>query len=159
MERQKGFQKQGMQGDDPEKTSNSYRHVVEALFDLRVLDPAIGSGHFLVEAVDFITDRLLTFLTAFPWNPVTAALRGTRQTILEEMQRQGVNSRWMVVCRGAVALQAGARLQFQGSLELEKFNLTGVRRRLVQHQQVLQAFGGTDQLFGHPWIAPASWIN
>ena len=91
VERQKAFQKQGMAGDDPEKVAHSYRHVVDALFDLRVLDPAMGSGHFLVEAVDFITDRLLTFLSAFPWNPVTAALRQTRQTILEEMQRQGVN--------------------------------------------------------------------
>jgi len=91
VERQKAFQKQGMAGDDPEKVAYSYRHVVDALFDLRVLDPAMGSGHFLVEAVDFITDRLLTFLSAFPWNPVTAALRQTRQTILEEMQRQGVN--------------------------------------------------------------------
>lgn len=91
VERQRAFQKQGMAGDDPEKVAHSYRHVVDALFDLRVLDPAMGSGHFLVEAVDFITDRLLTFLSAFPWNPVTAALRQTRQTILEEMQRQGVN--------------------------------------------------------------------
>ncbi|HWQ83771.1 MAG TPA: hypothetical protein VN363_04345, partial [Anaerolineales bacterium] len=91
IDRQKAFQKQGMQGDDPEKVAHSYQHVVDALFDLRVLDPAMGSGHFLVEAVDFITDRMLTFLSAFPWNPVTAALRQTRQTILEEMQRQGVN--------------------------------------------------------------------
>ena len=45
----------------------------------------MGSGHFLVEAVDFITDRLLAFLNAFPWNPVTAALRQTRPTILSEM--------------------------------------------------------------------------
>ncbi|MDI6694274.1 MAG: TaqI-like C-terminal specificity domain-containing protein [Anaerolineales bacterium] len=91
VERQQAFQKQGMAGDDPEKVAHSYRRVVDELFDLRVLDPAMGSGHFLVEAVDFITDRLLTFLSAFPWNPVTAALRQTRQTILEEMQRQGVN--------------------------------------------------------------------
>ncbi len=47
--------------------------VVEAVFDLKVLDPAMGSGHFLVEAVDFITDRLLTFLAAFPINPVSLA--------------------------------------------------------------------------------------
>ncbi len=91
MERQQAFQKQGMAGDDPEKVAHSYWHIVEELFDLRVLDPAMGSGHFLVEAVDFITDRLLTFLSAFPWNPVTAALRQTRQTILDEMQHQGVN--------------------------------------------------------------------
>jgi hypothetical protein len=91
VERQKAFQKMGQKGDDPEKVANTFRSVVDELFDLRVLDPAMGSGHFLVEAVDVITDRLLAFLNAFPWNPVTAALRQTRQTILEEMQRQSVN--------------------------------------------------------------------
>lgn len=89
--RQKAFQKMEQKGDDPEKTAFTYRPLVDELFDLRVLDPAMGSGHFLVEAVDFITDRILAFLNAFPWNPVTAALRETRQTILSEMQRQGVS--------------------------------------------------------------------
>ena len=32
---------------------------MDDLFDLKVLDPAMGSGHFLVEAVDFICDRIL----------------------------------------------------------------------------------------------------
>ncbi len=91
VENQKAFQKMGQMGDDPEKQANDFAHVVDDLFDMRVLDPAMGSGHFLVEAVDFITDRLLAFLNAFPWNPVTATLRKTRQTILEEMQRQGVS--------------------------------------------------------------------
>jgi hypothetical protein len=91
VERQKAFQKMGQKGDDPEKVANTFRSVVDELFDLRVLDPAMGSGHFLVEAVDVITDRLLAFLNAFPWNPVTAALHQTRKTILEEMQRQSVN--------------------------------------------------------------------
>lgn len=91
VENQKAFQKMGQKGDDPEKTAFTFASVVDDLFDMRVLDPAMGSGHFLVEAVDFITDRLLAFLNAFPWNPVTATLRKTRQTILEEMQRQGVS--------------------------------------------------------------------
>jgi hypothetical protein len=91
LERQKAFQKLGQKGDDPGKTAFTYRSLVDELFDLRVLDPAMGSGHFLVEAVDFITDRLLAFLNAFPWNPVIATLRQTRQTILGEMQNQGVN--------------------------------------------------------------------
>jgi hypothetical protein len=89
--RHEAFVKQGMKGDDPEKVANTFRGVVDELFGLRALDPAMGSGHFLVEAVDFITDGLLNFLNAFPWNPVTAELRRTRETILEEMDRQGVS--------------------------------------------------------------------
>src|SRR5437870_13820978 len=65
-------------------------HSVDSLFDLRVLDPAMGSGHFLVEAVDFITDRLLKFLNQFPINPVNFALDRTRASILASLGEQGV---------------------------------------------------------------------
>ena len=67
------------------------QEVVRQLFDVKVLDPAMGSGHFLVEAVDFITDRMLDFLNAFPWNPVRAFLEETREAILEDVERQGVS--------------------------------------------------------------------
>src|SRR5207249_283277 len=36
------FQKRGMQPDDPDKVANTYHHLVDELFDLRVLDPAMG---------------------------------------------------------------------------------------------------------------------
>jgi hypothetical protein len=50
----------------------------------------MGSGHFLVETVDFITDRMLDFFNCFPWNSIQTELKKTRETILEEMDRQGV---------------------------------------------------------------------
>ena len=93
-QRAAAFRKRGMAPDDPAKTANSYSHLVNELFDLKVLDPAMGSGHFLVEAVDFICDRILGqkegFLQAFPWNPVTTFLEQTRREILAGMERQGV---------------------------------------------------------------------
>jgi len=93
-QRAAAFRKRGMTPDDPAKTANSYSHLVSELFDLKVLDPAMGSGHFLVEAVDFICDHILGqkegFLQAFPWNPVTIFLEQTRQEILAGMERQGV---------------------------------------------------------------------
>lgn len=61
------------------------------MFDVKVLDPAMGSGHFLVEAVDFITDKALDFLNGFPWNPVRAHLIEMRETILRQMDEQGIN--------------------------------------------------------------------
>ncbi|MXY19946.1 MAG: N-6 DNA methylase [Dehalococcoidia bacterium] len=88
------FRKQGKAPDDPAKIANTYEGLVDDLFDLKVLDPAMGSGHFLVEAVDFICDRILGeregFLRAFPWNPVTKFLQDTREAIIAEMDRQGV---------------------------------------------------------------------
>lgn len=77
-------------GKNPELVAQRFRGAVDELFTIRVLDPAMGSGHFLVEAVDFITDRMLDFLNGFPWNPIQAELKRTRETILEEMDRQGV---------------------------------------------------------------------
>lgn len=73
--------------DDPAREAFlKHRDVVDALFGVTVLDPAMGSGHFLVEAVDYITDRLLDFLNGFPWNPVVQQLDETRQSILHELQ-------------------------------------------------------------------------
>lgn len=72
------------------QTYNAHKDLVERLFDLRVLDPAMGSGHFLVETVDFVTDHLLKFLNQFPINPVNFALDKTRTSILESLGEQGV---------------------------------------------------------------------
>jgi hypothetical protein len=72
-------------------TYQHYRELVEDLFDFRTLDPAMGSGHFLVETVDFLTDRLLTFLNQFPVNPVSFMLDRTRRNILEALGEQGVS--------------------------------------------------------------------
>ena len=74
-----------------EKTYTAHKDLVERLFDFRTLDTAMGSGHFLVEAVDFITDRLLAFLNQFPVNPVTFMLNRTRHNILEALGEQGVS--------------------------------------------------------------------
>jgi len=90
VKRAEAFRKQGRKGSDPEKVATEYRHVVDDLFSLRVLDPAMGSGHFLVEAVDYITDQMIVFLNGFPWNPVSAELEKTRRTILESTEEQGV---------------------------------------------------------------------
>lgn len=72
------------------KTYAEHQQLVDRVFDMKVLDPAMGSGHFLVEAVDFITDRLLDFLNRFPHNPVQFALDQTRRSILDALGEQGV---------------------------------------------------------------------
>jgi hypothetical protein len=62
--------------------------VLRDMFDVKVLDPAMGSGHFLVEAVDYITDRLVRFLDGFPF--LSYFFEGMRHAILTEMERQAV---------------------------------------------------------------------
>jgi len=47
-------------------------------FDFRVLDPAMGTGYFLVEAADLIARRMAAFLDRFAGNPVSAMLHEMR---------------------------------------------------------------------------------
>ncbi len=67
------------------------REAQTTLLDIKVCDPAMGSGHFLVEAVDYLTDELIQILNAYPdHNPVLNMLEQTRQSILENLQKQGI---------------------------------------------------------------------
>lgn len=58
-----------------------------ALFDFRVCDPAMGSGHFLVAALDVITEAMSAHLAAHPNSGVTAELARARER-LNEVGRQ-----------------------------------------------------------------------
>jgi hypothetical protein len=85
------FLKRGMRPKPVEQADLIGKELVEELFNVKVLDPAMGSGHFLVEAVDFITDKTLEFLYAFPWNPVLVHLERMRKTIQEQMDDQNID--------------------------------------------------------------------
>lgn len=75
-----------------ERTYQHYEHTLnEQFFDLKVLDPAMGSGHFLVEAVDYITDKMTRFLEGFPWNPVVHHLGKIRDDTQREMEQQEIS--------------------------------------------------------------------
>jgi hypothetical protein len=82
----------GQRAQDPDVVvGESFKELAEELFDLKILDPAMGSGHFLVEVVDYVTDRIIDFLNGFPWNPVAARLRRMRESILEHMDDSGIS--------------------------------------------------------------------
>ncbi|HEY6998026.1 MAG TPA: hypothetical protein VH851_08860 [Candidatus Binatia bacterium] len=89
-DKQQALRKQGIRGEPESKADFIGHELVDDLFNIKVLDPAMGSGHFLVEAVDYITDKTLDFLNGFPWNPVIAHLARMRETILEEMEDQEI---------------------------------------------------------------------
>jgi len=51
----------------------------------------MGSGHFLVEAVDYLTDELIQILNLYPEdNPVLTMLETTRQNIIDNLRQQGI---------------------------------------------------------------------
>jgi hypothetical protein len=72
-------------------TYKKYEEVAEEFFDLKVLDPAMGSGHFLVDAVDYITDKMTEFLRPLTPNPVHQKLQEIRNNIVAEVEAQGVS--------------------------------------------------------------------
>jgi hypothetical protein len=59
--------------------------ATEAIFDFRCVDLAMGSGHFLVAAVDRIEARLSGFLALHPIAPVAAELERLRQAALDAL--------------------------------------------------------------------------
>jgi type I restriction-modification system DNA methylase subunit len=89
----KAKSKAGGKYEDPQKFWNTddMRQLAYEALDIKVLDPAMGSGHFLVEVVDRVTDRMIDFLNGFPDNPVMAMIGQTRAAILEAMDDQRVS--------------------------------------------------------------------
>src|SRR5713226_1693075 len=72
-------------GPDASLIAQKEGEVFDTLFSLKVLDPAMGSGHFLVHTVDFIADRIITFLAEYPENPVIRRVEEMRAQILEDV--------------------------------------------------------------------------
>lgn len=75
------------------------RQAREAFLGIKVLDPAMGSGHFPVNAVDFLTDEIIRRMQVFhdthekipwEWNPIQALIERVRNEILAGMQSQNI---------------------------------------------------------------------
>ena len=45
-----------------EKTNKETKDVVDDLLSIKILDPAMGSGHFLVEATNFLAHRIIEYM-------------------------------------------------------------------------------------------------
>ena len=75
------------------------RAAREAFLGIKVCDSAMGSGHFLVNTVDHLTDGIIRRMQVYhdthpdapwDWNPVQRLIERMRREILEEMARQGI---------------------------------------------------------------------
>ncbi|NTU79530.1 MAG: hypothetical protein HGA45_09025 [Chloroflexales bacterium] len=75
------------------RVADMEHEAVETLLDLKILDPAMGSGHFLVEAVNFVTDRLIVILDRHKeCNPILARLAAIKGQIRASLKEQGVDA-------------------------------------------------------------------
>ena len=84
------------------KTALSRNDPAEAVLDLKVLDPAMGSGHFLVTAVDFLSDyvaELIEYVPAVPaWlgGAYESPIVGRIDSIRDEIMQRAEESNWII---------------------------------------------------------------
>lgn len=62
----------------------------EALLDIQVVDPAMGSGHFLVNVVDEITKWIMGVLDKYPDAPLEREIEEDRKRIIEEQKSKRI---------------------------------------------------------------------
>ena len=80
----------------------SRRDPAEAVLDLKVLDPAMGSGHFLVTAVDFLSDYVAELIEYVPGVPAwldgayESPLVGRIDRIRGEIMQRADESDWVI---------------------------------------------------------------
>ena len=74
----------------------------EAVLDLKVLDPAMGSGHFLVTAVDFLSDYIAELIERVPEIPewldgeYASPLVGRVAAIRDDIRKRASESNWVL---------------------------------------------------------------
>ena len=72
------------------KTTKSMQTCMDRLLDIQVLDPAMGSGHFLVEALNQITQWVIGILDKYPNHPLLREIEHDRSLVLAEQGESGI---------------------------------------------------------------------
>lgn len=72
------------------RSNEDRRRCMDRLLDIQVLDPAMGSGHFLVEALNRITVWVTNVLKRHPEHPLVEEIESERKTILNEQKKNGI---------------------------------------------------------------------
>ena len=71
-------------------SARSRRACMDRILDLQVLDPAMGSGHFLVEALNRITEWAVAVLNSYPDHPLASEVDNDRSDVVREQGKKGV---------------------------------------------------------------------
>lgn len=72
------------------KTDANRVVCIDRLLDLQVLDPTMGSGHFLVEALNQITQWASDMLSLYPEHPLNDQIDVERTTVIATQKKAGI---------------------------------------------------------------------
>ena len=61
----------------------------EQILNLKICDPAMGSGHFLTSLVDYLSDRVIEAMAAVDVSPLAALIEAMRETIMANAEKGG----------------------------------------------------------------------
>jgi hypothetical protein len=64
--------------------------VIDDLLGIKVVDPAMGSGHFLVAVVDHITSWIMDRLKEHPEAPLARIIDDDREKVIKEQKGKGI---------------------------------------------------------------------
>ncbi len=73
-----------------DKNNKNLKTCMDRLLDIQVLDPAMGSGHFLVEALNKITTWATNMLKKHPDHPLLAEIELDRNMVLSEQREKDI---------------------------------------------------------------------
>ena len=73
-----------------DRSKKNHNTCMDRLLDIQVLDPAMGSGHFLVEALNHLTAWATGVLKAHPDHPLIQEIEQDRQTVISEQDNRGI---------------------------------------------------------------------
>ncbi len=73
-----------------DRSDRNLKTCMNRLLDIQVLDPAMGSGHFLVEALNKITTWATNILKKHPDHPLLAEIESDRNTVLAKQKEKGI---------------------------------------------------------------------
>lgn len=62
----------------------------EAFFDIKICDPSMGSGHFLTRALDYLADKLQSYLAQRPLPKIADQLERARMQVASVGQQYGI---------------------------------------------------------------------
>ena len=72
------------------RTDKNHNICMDRLLDIQVLDPAMGSGHFLVEALNQITRWATGMLEKYPEHPLLAEIESDRRLVISTQKKKDI---------------------------------------------------------------------